>query len=144
MKKSILYIGIFLAIAGICYGYWMYNKPHENIKKATVATSFQAEELMNRMEQEGSSLKEILNDEVIGIEGEVKNITATDDQYLVSFDNGGKYVVLAYFYDELSSLKKINAGNRIKFKGKYVGVIINDDDFLIPADIKIENCYLIE
>lgn len=143
MKKIILITAIIIAILGFSYGYWMYNKPHENIEKAKISAHFQANELMEGMESDADNLKLSIKEQVISVEGDVKNISKTDDQYLISFDNGGDYIVLAYFKDELSGLNEIKEGNRIKFKGKYAGVIINDEDFMIPADIKIENCYLI-
>ncbi|MEZ5008157.1 MAG: hypothetical protein R2753_08415, partial [Chitinophagales bacterium] len=136
-------IAIITAILGLSYGYWMYNKPHENIEKSKISAHFQANELMASMEGDAEDLKLSLQNQVISVEGDVKNISRTDDQYLVSFDNGGDYIVLAYFKDELSELNEIKEGDKIKFKGKYAGVIINDEDFMIPADIKVENCYLI-
>jgi len=65
-----------------------------------------------------------------------------DDQILISYDNQQDYVVLAYV--PLENFKEVlhTDGASLKLKCRYAGYIINDEDFLIPADIKFEQCYV--
>ncbi len=61
----------------------------------------------------------------------------------IIFDDGGNYIIIANgLLAQKKEIKLLKEGNLIKIKGIYSGFVINDETFMIPAEIKIDRCTL--
>jgi hypothetical protein len=81
---------------------------------------------------------------VIQINGKITKLIEQNNVLVVSMDYGKNYIVQAYLKEEVEVASELKEGDEITLKGLFVGAIINDDDFFIPADIKLEQCYIIQ
>ena len=47
-------------------------------------------------------------------------------------------------YEAKNEIERLKEGTKIIVKGIYSGFVINDDTFMIPAEIKIDKCTLLK
>lgn len=87
MKASTrhLIIGMVIALiaTGIAVGYYLYNKPHENIMHAKAAHALQATRLAAEFEADEQAANEQYLGKVLEVSGQVAN-TAVDSDGLVT------------------------------------------------------------
>lgn len=75
----------------------------------------------------------------------MKKTEIQDSVCNVIFDNGGNYIIIAGgLQEQKKDVKLLKEGNLIEIKGIYSGFVINDETFMIPAEIKIDRCTLIK
>lgn len=143
LKKLALYLFILAILIGGGFGAWTYFKPHQNIWKAKPIAVMSAQEVMSEFGKDADAINEKWIGNVIQINGEIAKVSEQSGNVLVVFDEGGDFIIQAYLNEEQKQDVDLKKGNTIQLKGRYVGWVLNDEDFLIPADIKLEQCYII-
>jgi hypothetical protein len=144
MKKIVLALFIVGLLGGIGYGTWMYFKPHQNILKTKPAQTLSAEQMINQFTEATVEENNEWIGQVIQINGKITKLIEQNNVLVVSMDYGKNYIIQAYLKEGVELASELNEGAEITLKGLFVGAIINDDDFFIPADIKLEQCYIIQ
>jgi len=148
MSKSIKAIVLILAvisIIGITYLAYLYFEPAKDI--ATQKTDVQSTEeiLINDFIKDDKSADSLYKNKIVELTGKVKKIEAQDSISTLVFDNGGNFIIIANCLSSIKTeLKQLKVGSNITVKGIYSGYIINDDTFMIPAEIKIDKCTLVK
>ena len=126
MKKYIFLLG-FLALAAIGVGFYMYNKPHENIKKAKADHTISAEDLFAEYEKSEDAANTKYLDKVIQIRGTVSGVKTDDNGIVnVTLNSGGMFGVICTL-DEHAKHKRTDfkKGDKVTFKGKCTGMLMD-------------------
>lgn len=142
MFKKILLLGLIVAVIGGIFAYRIWNKPHEDIRKQRPATTMTATQLLSAFEADAEAKDADLTEVVLILEGEPSNSSFSDEFQMITFDEGGDFVIQAYLPKAENESFTWKDGQSVRMLCKYSGYIINDESFLIPADIKLEPCYI--
>ncbi|MCO6476016.1 MAG: hypothetical protein J5I94_05305 [Phaeodactylibacter sp.] len=126
--KKLLGIGLLLALVGLGVGYFMYNKPHQNMEKAEADVSLQASELFSAFESDEGSANEKYLDKVIQVTGTVKEVS-TDEEGNVSLtlDSGNGLFGVICQLDNLAEHERTDfqPGEQVTLKGKCTGMLMD-------------------
>jgi hypothetical protein len=144
IKKIVLAIFIVGFLGGGGYAAWMYFKPHQNILKAKPTQTLTAEQIIDQFSAAAEAENNAWVGEIIQINGKITKLNEQNNVIVVSMDYGKNYIVQAYLKEGVYEVSKLKVGDEITLKGKFVGVMIIDEDFFIPGDIKLEQCYIIQ
>ncbi|HMX39395.1 MAG TPA: hypothetical protein PK971_09900 [Saprospiraceae bacterium] len=132
MKKLLL----FLVVAGLlaaAYGYYLWNKPHENMAKATAAFTLSAEQLLGDYLADENAANAKYLGKIVAVTGKVKETTAEDGVVKVMLDAGnenfGVYCTLDSAYQH--PRKDFPAGSPITLKGSCDG---------LNLDVQLSRC----
>lgn len=143
MKKLLLGI-LAVGLAGGGYALWVYNKPHEDVRDMKAQAVYRTDALIKAFSKDAAAMDSELSDKIVEIKGMISAIDHGETQVLVQFDEGGDYIITAYLPVAGNEVSLLREGREVVLKSRYSGYVINDDSFLIPADIKFEPCYLQE
>jgi predicted histidine transporter YuiF (NhaC family) len=127
MKKYLKYIAL-VAIAGLLVAFFIYNKPHENIKRTSPAYEMAASEIYAAYEEDESTANEKYLDKVISVSGEVLQSKTTEEGIVsVTLDGGAMLGGVICQLDELSehSRTEFEVGEKATFKGKCTGMLMD-------------------
>ena len=144
MKKiiTVLFIAVLVAIAFAAYQYF---KPSKNIANQKTYMQLTDKQLLTDFNDNHINADSTYKNKIIELSGTVKKTEIKDSICTIIFDNGGNFIIIANcVYDAKSEVEKLAEGNKISIKGIYSGFIINDDTFMIPAEIKIDKCTLLK
>lgn len=127
MKAYIKY-AILLGVVLIGVGIFVYNKPHQNIKKASSDFKLNATELFGAFETDETAANEKYLDKIVEVSGAVREVS-TDDAGLVSVTldtDGGMFGVICKM-DELTEHKRteFQTGETITLKGMCTGMLMD-------------------
>jgi tRNA_anti-like len=78
MKKIILVFLLIAAIGGV-FAYMQYNKPHQNIEKASVDAQIEATALFDAYTKDEAAANQKYTGKIIEVTGKVKEVTKTPD-----------------------------------------------------------------
>src|SRR5690606_39130579 len=106
--KRILYFLLALACLGGAIGYYLWNKPHENMQTAQADMAIDAATLFNEFNTDEAAANAKYLDKTVAVSGKVKETTKTDDGTVkVSLDTGSEFGVLCEL-DPLSQHPRTN------------------------------------
>lgn len=117
--KRILYFLLALACFGAAIGYYLWNKPHQNMQAAKTDVTVDAAALFNEFTANEEAAKAKYFDKTIAVSGKVKESTKMDDGTAkVILDTGGDFGVLCEL-DPLSQHPRTDfpVGETVVFKG---------------------------
>lgn len=123
MMKRILYSVLALIIVGAGVGYYMWNKPHENMQTAKVDLAVDAVTLFNEFNTDETTATAKYLGKVVDVTGKVKETTKTEDGTVkVSLDSGSDFGVFCEL-DPLSKHPRTDfpAGETVTMKGVCTG-----------------------
>lgn len=143
-SKRNLLIGLLFLAAAIAYPLYLYLAPAKNIESARVDLQVTAFDLLAAFDSNMADADEHFRDKIIQISGVIHKVEYAGAVPVVFFDEGGKFVIVANMLEKYNDNDGLKAGEMVTLKGKYSGVIVNDDMYMIPADIKIEQCSVVE
>lgn len=127
MKAYLKYI-LLLAVLAIGVGVYMYNKPHQNIKKAKADFKLEATELFSQFEADEASANEKYLDKLIQVSGIVTD-TAIDEagQVSITLDAGNSMFGIICKLDDLTKHKRttFQPGEKINLKGVCTGMLMD-------------------
>ena len=148
MSKSIKAIVLIIAVVsiiGISYLAYLYFEPTKDIATQKTDLHLTEEILINDFIKSDKIADSLYKNKIVELTGKVKKIEAQDTISTLVFDNGGNFIIIANCLSSIKTeLKQLKVGSNITVKGIYSGYIINDDAFMIPAEIKIDKCTLVK
>ena len=148
MSKSIKAIVLIIAVVsiiGISYLAYLYFEPTKDIATQKTDLHLTEEILINDFIKSDKIADSLYKNKIVELTGKVKKIEAQDTISTLVFDNGGNFIIIANCLSSIKTeLKQLKVGSNITVKGIYSGYIINDDTFMIPAEIKIDKCTLVK
>lgn len=122
--KRILYFLLAIACIGGAVGYYLWNKPHENMQTAKADMAIDAAALFNEYSADETAANAKYLDKTIAVSGKVKETTKSDDGTVkVSLDTGSDFGVLCEL-DPLSQHPRTEfaTGETVTFKGNCTGL----------------------
>lgn len=126
--KAYLKYGLLLAVVLIGVGIYMYNKPHQNIKKAKADFELEATELFSQFETNEANANTQYLDKVVQVTGSVKE-TGTDDegQISITLDAGNSMFGIICKLDDLTKHKRTSfqPGEKVTLKGVCTGMLMD-------------------
>jgi hypothetical protein len=130
--KRILLLLVSLLCIGAGVGYYMWNKPHQNMATAKTDVTIDATALFAEYNADENACNAKYLDKVIAVSGKVKDVTNDEGSIKVSLDTGGDFGVRC----ELSSTalharKDFTPGETVTFKGTCTG---------LNFDVQLSNC----
>lgn len=144
MFRKILLLSLIGALIGAVFVYRIWTKPHEDIRKQKPSVNITATQLLASFSADYAAKDAELKDVVLVLEGIPSKINEAEEHHLISYDEGGDFTIQAYLPKNENNLKAMDEGQSIRLLCKYSGYLINDESFLIPADIKLEPCYILD
>lgn len=132
LKKAILVL-LVLGLIGLAVGYYMWNKPHEDISAAKPDLSISATELFVAFETDETAANAKYLDKLVEVAGTVaESGTNEDGSARVVLESGGMFGV-ACSLDPLAKHPRsaFPVGEKIRLKGKCSGYNL---------DVQIDRC----
>lgn len=127
MKPYIKYAVLLVVIlAGV--GFYMYNKPHQNMKKASSDFQLEASALFTEFETNETTANEKYLDKIVQISGVVRESSTDDDgQVSVTLDAGSSMFGVICKMDGLTKHKQTDfqPGEQITLKGVCTGMLMD-------------------
>ena len=150
---SLIATCILLTIAYAFYIYFvslslwiMYGlKPVKNIAKQQTDIQLTDKQLFDDFNVNPTKADSIYKNKILEITGTFTKSEIKDSICNVIFDNGGNYLVIASgLYAQKKEIALLKTGNKLTIKGIYNGFVMNDEMFMIPAEIKIDKCTILK
>lgn len=127
MKKYLKYV-LLLALIGGSFGYYMYNKPHQNMNKATAEIHLTSTQLFTDYENDETEANGKYLDKIMEISGKIKEV-ATDENGMMSLtlESGSDMFGVICQMDNLSKHQRteFEEGEEVKLKGICTGVLMD-------------------
>ena len=133
MKKIGVLLGL-LCIIGGATGYYLYNKPHENVSKAKADFEMTAVELFSAFEADEAASNQKYLDKFIQVEGTINEVKEDEEGFPVLFlDGGGMLFGVKCNLDRLSEHERTNftQGESVVLKGICTGML---------SDVVLDRC----
>ncbi|RMF02340.1 MAG: hypothetical protein D6772_03625 [Bacteroidetes bacterium] len=127
MNKLLKY-GLLLALIGGGVGFYMWNKPHQNMQNASVDVNITAPQLFEAFSQDETTANAQYLDKVIQVSGTVKEVSQSPEGITkVTLDTGDDMFGVICQLDELSAHKRTDfrIGEEVSFKGKCTGMLMD-------------------
>ncbi|HMQ46098.1 MAG TPA: hypothetical protein PKA00_00095 [Saprospiraceae bacterium] len=126
MKNILIIIGV-LAVAGGIGAYMLYNKPHQNMEKAKAAFEMSAESLFSEYETDESAADAKYLDQIVQVQGQVKEVTKENGIVSVSLEAGGLMGGVNCELDELTKHARTDfqEGETVQFKCLCTGMLMD-------------------
>ena len=141
-KKTILYsiLGLIVIAAGT--GYYLWNKPHKDVKHASgIAVS--AAELYLTFSTDSVKAKNTYTDKVLEVKGDVVNVTVNQQgQQVILLKTATADASVNCTMEEKATAAK--PGDVMIIKGICSGYIAGDADMDLPGDVFITRGYHIK
>ena len=126
--KKLIGIGLLLALLGVGVGYYMYNKPHQNMEKAEADMTLESTALFSAFEANEAEANEKYLDKVIKISGTVKEVN-TDEEGNISLtlESGNELFGVICQMDNLTKQEKTDfkIGEQVTLKGICTGMLMD-------------------
>ena len=119
---------LILAAIGLGVGYYMYNKPHQNMERAAADVELTAEQLFANFSNDEATANENYLDQVIAVTGTVRDFSRNEEgQMTVTLDAGDDMFGVICKMDELSEQPRDNfqVGETITLKGLCTGMLMD-------------------
>jgi hypothetical protein len=125
--KYIKYL-LLLAAIGAAVGFYMYNKPHQNMERAAADVTMTAPELFQAFEEDELAANEAYLDKVVEVKGKVQDVSK-DDEGLTSLtlNSGSDMFGVICQFDELTDHSKteFEVGEEVTVKGICTGKLMD-------------------
>jgi len=134
MKKMILFGLLAAAVAAGIFGYYMWNKPHQNMQKAEANVNIAAATLYGEYETDETAADAKYLGKIVIVSGTVRETTKDDTGSVkIMLDSGSEMGGIICELDPLSKHKRntFQIGEQVRLKGKLDGYL---------ADVVITRC----
>ncbi len=141
-KKTILLTIVLLILAGVCIGYYLWNKPHKDVKHAS-AEKVPATVLYQTFNTDSAKAKTLYMDKILQVSGEVTQVTTNQQQQQVILlkTNTADASINCTMEENATG---ISVGQQINIKGICSGYIAGDPEMDLPGDVIITRGYHIK
>ena len=141
--KVIFFIIVAFLFVGIGVIAYLYFEPVKIIARQKTDIFLLDTDLMKDFNENEKLAAKKYENKIIELTGIVKKTEIKDSICTVIFDNGGNYIIVANCdYNTKNDIQQLHTGGKATLKGIYSGYVINDETFMIPAEIKIDKCTL--
>lgn len=152
MKKSILYIVVILALAGVGVGgYFAYqayvaltetsDDVAQKIETSAPDFTVKAEALIAEFDQDGAKANGKYNNKIVQFTGTLSKVEPADTTLSLVFDYGTKNIIAAQVLPKYKNeMQALNPGTILTVKGQYNGIIPGDELFDVPGSILLNKC----
>ena len=126
--RKILLIGGVLAIGAAVVAYLIYNKPHQNMDRATADIQITASELLSAFEADESAANAKFLDKIVAVTGEVRETSTTEEGVTtIVLDTGSAMSGIVCELDTLTEHPKTDfqPGETITVKGVCTGMLMD-------------------
>ncbi|MFK8005643.1 MAG: hypothetical protein AB8H03_04700 [Saprospiraceae bacterium] len=127
MKKYLKYI-LLLAVIGGAFGFYMYNKPHQNMTKAVAEMQLSATQLFTDFEDDETQANTKYLDKIVEVSGVVKEISKDENGMTsITLESGSDMFGVICQMDNLTEHGRTSfkEGEKIKMKGICTGVLMD-------------------
>lgn len=136
MLKKLLIAGLVLIAAAFGVGYYLWNKPHENMQSAEAAASVEAAALYQAFTTDEAKANTDYLGKTIQVSGTVTTVTLSigdPKSFKVNLDTGDPLGAVVCELDKLSEHPRtqFNNGEKVTFKGKCTGYL---------SDVILDRC----
>jgi DNA/RNA endonuclease YhcR with UshA esterase domain len=137
MRRNIFIIIAILMVGGVATGIYLWNKPHQNMQRATADLTLTAAELMAAFNTDENAANTKYLDKVVAVTGKVATATTTEGTTVVSLEANDDFGVVSCELDKLSKHKRttFSQGEEVTLKGVCVGKTL---------DVVLVRCVLTE
>jgi len=130
--KRILLALLALALIGAGVGYYMWNKPHQDMAAAKTDLAIDATALFAEYNADETSCNAKYLEKVIAVSGKVKEVTNDEGNVKVSLETGGDFGVRCLLSTTSSHARtEFSPGEAVTFKGTCNG---------LNFDVELSNC----
>lgn len=129
----------------IAYAIYIYFKPVKNIAKQQTDIQLTDKQLFDDFISNPTNADSIYKNKIVELTGIFTKSEIKDSVCNVIFDNGGNYIVIAGgLFVQKKEIELLKTGSKLTIKGIYNGFVMNDEMFMIPAEIKIDKCTILK
>lgn len=132
MNKRILIVAggvIVVALATILlYVFSSYYKPHRKVEQETAAKTVKATALFEEYSQDEEKANKNYLNQVIGVEGMVKEVKAEGEETILILDSGDEIFGVNCTIDateKKENVRKLKTGEEVKLKGVCTGMTMD-------------------
>jgi flagellar basal body-associated protein FliL len=138
-KKTILLLLLAVIIIGACIVYYIWNKPHKDVKHAS-AEKVTATALYQTFSTDSVKAKGMYTDKVLEVAGEVTKVTTNQqNQQVILIKTATADASVNCTMEENAT--GVKPGDNISIKGICSGYIAGDADMDLPGDVFIIRGY---
>jgi tRNA_anti-like len=126
MKKRIIPILIAVLLAGLAYGFYLYNKPRPDISKVPPSVIIDAGSLYQDYQKDEASSDKKYLDKIIQVNGTVTEVEQTDSSVSIELSGTGTGGVNCSIIN--ADRKKMDVpqkGSLVKIKGRCSGFLMD-------------------
>lgn len=127
MKRYIKYV-LLLALIGMGIGFYLYNKPHQNMQRAKVDMALTASELFSAFEANEEAANAQYLDKVVQVEGVIQDINQDENgQFSLTLESGSDMFGVICQFDEQSEHQAdhLKMGQKVTLKGICTGMLMD-------------------
>jgi uncharacterized protein (UPF0333 family) len=131
--KRILLLVLGLALIGAAVGYFLWNKPHENMASSKAEATLEATALFSAYNADENAANSKYLGKTIAVSGKVKEVTKTEGgPAKITLETGDEFAVICEL-DALSQHPRTDfpVGETVTFKGKCDG---------LNLDVQLSRC----
>jgi Tfp pilus assembly protein PilE len=134
MKKIIISLLVVAVLGGIV-AYMQYNKPHQNIEKASAEAKIEATALFEAYTKDEATANQKYTGKIVEVSGKVKEVSkASDGTTKINLEVGDAMFGVSCSLDpKNSAATTLIAGNTATLKGKCDG---------FNMDVQLSNCVI--
>lgn len=120
--------GLILALIGAGVGFFIYNKPHQNMNKAQVDLQLSATQLFNDYDSDETTANTKYLDKVVQVKGTVKEVNTDESGTTsVTLESGSDMFGVVCQMDNLTEHERtaFSEGEQVTFKGICTGSLMD-------------------
>jgi tRNA_anti-like len=137
MKKNILISLLVVAVGGAAIGFYLWNKPHQDMASAKADMSLSAKVIYDEFGADENAANAKYLDKVVQVKGLVASIDKQEGTTVITLDTGDPMGGVACELDPLSKHERTDfqAGEEVIFKGTCSGKL---------SDVQLSRCVLVK
>lgn len=127
MKKLLLFGGL-LALIGAAVGFYLYNKPHQDIRSAPAAYTLTATDLFAAYEASEEEANKLYLGKIIQVSGTVQEVKQDEEGKTgITLEGGGMMFGVICKLDDFSKHQRtvFQPGEQVTFKGECSGMLMD-------------------
>lgn len=128
LMRKLLLIGGALAIGAAVVAYLIYNKPHQNMDRATADIQLTASELLSNFEADEDAANAKYLDKIVAVTGAVREVVTTEEGLTtITLETGSALAGVVCELDTLTEHPKTDfqPGETITVKGVCTGMLMD-------------------
>lgn len=135
---------IVTGLIALAYGLFLYFEPVAAVSGQKTDLQLTDEQLLSDFEKNDQQAELKYKNKVLEITGTITKVECDSAHCKILFDKKGKYIVVNSCVDKIrDQVRLLKQNQSVTVKGIYTGFVILDDMFMIPAEIKIDQCTIL-